>query len=254
MYSSPFYANRMFDSKYSLSTLPTYSHHNFQLSKQVNKETGKITYQTEEEEPVIVPVSKPITLPKNDTFTISYNGYIQEFLKGSKSGKDYIFGLFHPQIVRYSNNKLYENSKLLPYNLNFFTRLDSIRYQISGTIKNNEVPIEIKIRTRFLTKKEDKGKTVINETEPIIFENSLQPILLMDSINVQKVIPDSDQHLFSFVPSLLIFSENEPMVDVDLCIKLSYQFSFIENTGEHEIISEVPDKIKTKSLPEFVPS
>ena len=172
MYSSPFYANRMFDSKYSLSTLPTYSHHNFQLSKQVNKETGKITYQTEEEEPVIVPVSKPITLPKNDTFTISYNGYIQEFLKGSKSGKDYIFGLFHPQIVRYSNNKLYENSKLLPYNLNFFTRLDSIRYQIF-TIKNNEVSIEIKSGLVF--DKKDKGKTVINETEPIIFENSLQP-------------------------------------------------------------------------------
>lgn len=246
MYSSPFFANRMFDSKYSLSTLPTYSHHNFELSKQVDKTTGKITYHTEE--PTVEETTKIIETPVKDIFTMSSNGYIQEFLKGSKSPRDYIFGLFHPQILRYNNNKVYENSKLLPYTENYYIKLDCIRYQITGTIKNNELPIEIKIRSRFLTKKDEKGNTIINETESIVINPTENPLLLMDSLPVQKIIPDSNELLYSFVPSLLILSENDPMVDVDLCIKLFYQFSLIEKSVDYEILSE-PQKIK-KTFPE----
>ena len=45
MQRSPFYANRIFDSKYDLSNLPTYSNSIVNIDKILDKSTGKITYK-----------------------------------------------------------------------------------------------------------------------------------------------------------------------------------------------------------------
>jgi hypothetical protein len=68
MQRSPFYANRMFDSKYNVSALPTFSNSILNIDKLIDKETGKILYKERK--------------PQDNLYTLN-DGSVKDYVKES---------------------------------------------------------------------------------------------------------------------------------------------------------------------------
>lgn len=171
-------------------------------------------------------------LPHNNYIT-EYNSYLQEFLKPNIT-REYIFSVFNPKLTKLSNSKIYENSKLILFNQNYFTRLDNLTITLNGIIKNNNLPKKIYFNLRFISKSEINDKKDIYEykTESISISplSTDNTIFISKNFEIQKFIPNSDQLTYIFVPSCIIENDENVTLDLDITIKTLYNFSYHNET------------------------
>lgn len=255
MQRSPFYANRIFDSKYDLSNLPTYSNSIVNIDKILDKSTGKITYKERKKTDNLYSLNdgsvrdlvkdtideKTNNVEKNVTKNVvneistiapqvnssmAFAGYLQEFIKNSNKDREYVFSPYLTRLMKYTNSKVYENAELLDTKSGFLLQVTSVQAFISGLIKNNAIPIEIGLRFRFLCKVNQKGKVLQIDTPFLQLEPTESPIFEFSNFPITKQLPDSDSILYAVVPSVVVRYDDEKTVDLDLSIRTRVSFRF----------------------------
>tara|TARA_X000000950_G_C13913746_1_gene659991 strand:- start:3244 stop:4098 length:855 start_codon:yes stop_codon:yes gene_type:complete len=171
-------------------------------------------------------------LPHSNYIT-EYNSYLQEFLKPNIT-REYIFSVFNPKLTKLSNSKIYENSKLILFNKNYYTRLDNLTVTINGIIKNNNLPKKLYFNLRFISKSDLNDtkdiyeyKSEVISVEPLATDNT---IFISKNFEIQQFIPNSNELTYIFVPSCIIENDENVTLDLDITIKTLYNFSYHNQT------------------------
>lgn len=255
MQRSPFYANRMFDSKYNVSALPTFSNSIINIDKLFDKETGKVLYKerrpqenlytlndgsvknlvkdsvqekTDKVEEIVTKnvVNEIATIAPHAQTSMNFSGYLQEFIKNSSKDREYIFSPYFSKLMKYSNTKVYENAELLETKKNFTLEVQTIKLFVSGGVKNNTVPVQLFLRYRFLCKVEGKGKVLQVDTPMLEISPTDHPVLEFYEYDITKQLPDSQSILYAAVPSVVVRYDEDSTCDVDLSIKTRISFRY----------------------------
>ena len=266
MQSSPYYTNRIFDGKYSLTNIPKYkSNNSAKIITQTDSTTGKTTYSVvSETDKKSETINSSITnknfitqkyvkhlvdensatniqVMKNNIldeliskhpspFVTEFNSYIQEFIKPKTSAKEFIFSIFNPKITKLSNAKLFENSKIVQHLHGYHIKLNFMNITINGA-SNNTTPLKIFFKITFLTVgNELNSKNLYTiETQPVyIRPKSIETntSFILENIPLNVFLPNSDEIIYNFVPSFTLSNDETLTLDMDMTFKTLFNFSY----------------------------